>query len=102
MRHIVAILALLVVASCSTTPPDQVASDYAREKSGGQTIGCSMAKPGAEAEGSPGCIYSAAFAGCLEGLTGERAALPASEEWKAEPKLLAIHTQAVKDCTPTP
>jgi hypothetical protein len=102
MRHTLAVSALLLTIGCATATPEQTADQYAREKSGGQTVGCSKAKPGAEAEGSPGCIYSAAFAGCLEGLTGKRAGLPASEEWKAEPKLLTIHTQAVKDCTPTP
>lgn len=77
-----------------------IADGYALELSGGETTGCSSAEPGPEAETNPGCIYSAAFAGCLEGITGEQTApLPVEEEFATEPALIELYNQAVEDCS---
>lgn len=107
MMRLAALATIIALASCATTTKPQTdpqrADQYARELSGGETLGCSKAAPGKEAEANPGCIYSAAYSGCLEGLTGKQAGpLPASEEFKAEPKLVRIHDKAVKDCTNRP
>lgn len=100
-------LTVVLVAGCSASDDDsddkpaETADAYALELSGGVTTGCSQAAPGAEAEANPGCIYSVAFAGCLEGLTGEPVGpLPVEEEFPNEPALVEIHRQAVTDCSP--
>lgn len=104
-RASIIILAGIVLANCSgsdgdTDTPAATADAYALELSGGVTTGCSQAAPGPEAEANQGCIYSVAFAGCLEGLTGDPVGpLPVEEEFPDEPALVEIHRQAVIDCT---
>lgn len=70
---------------------------YAKGKSGGETLGCSNASPGEEARRTPGCIYAAAFTGCLAALEGEP-----REEMKDEadlPELQDVYDAAYKDCS---
>lgn len=78
--------------------PEARADAYAKELSGGETLGCSSAAPGAESENNPGCIYSAAFTGCYEGVTGDRLGRAIEKEFPEEPALWAIYHQAVDDC----
>lgn len=78
--------------------PEALADAYAKKLSGGETLGCSSAAPGAESESDPGCIYSAAFTGCYEGITGERLGRPIEEEFPQEPALWDIYHQAADDC----
>lgn len=79
--------------------PEDLADAYALEKSGGEREGCSSAAPGAEAEANGGCIYTVAYGGCYEGLTGDQLSpLPVEEEFPTEPGLVAIYRQAVADC----
>ena len=86
-------------AAVTESPADQ-ADMYALEKSGGERNGCSAATPGQEAESDPGCRYAAAFAGCLEGITGEQVGpMSAEEEWANEPALVELQLQAIADCT---
>lgn len=96
------VMAVLLVPACGDgdpLPPEEIADAYAKELSGGETLGCSSAGRGEESERNPGCIYSAAFAGCLEGLTGEQVGpLPVEEEFDQEPELVAIHETAVEEC----
>ncbi len=120
MRSLVAVVILAVVAvgcsdsdngSSATTAaepaatvadsgsPEERADAYAQQLSGGETTGCAATAPGPESETNPGCIYSAAFAGCLEGITGEQAGTQTAEEaWVSEPALAAIQIQAAVDC----
>jgi|SRR5665647_49776 len=91
--------AAVAESPASQSPADQ-ADAYALEKSGGETTGCTSAAPGQEAEEDPGCRYAAAFAGCLEGITGEQVGpMSAEEEWANEPALVDLQHQAVADCT---
>ena len=86
--------------SAVTESPADQADTYALEKSGGERNGCSLAAPGQEAENDPGCLYGAAFAGCLEGITGEQVGpFTAEEEWANEPALVEAQLQATADCT---
>ena len=79
--------------------PEERADAYAQELSGGATTGCASTPPGPESEVNPGCIYSAAYTGCLEGITGELGATQTAEEaWVSEPALLELQNQAVIDC----
>ncbi|MEM8618330.1 MAG: hypothetical protein AAGF73_01280 [Actinomycetota bacterium] len=80
--------------------PEERADAYAQALSDGETTGCASTPPGAESEVNPGCIYSAAYTGCLEGITGEQVGTQTAEEaWVSEPALLALQNQAVIDCT---
>lgn len=103
---------MIVLGACSgedpTTPdaaeePADVAMEYALEKSGGETEGCSTAKPGPESEEDPGCIFSAAFAGCQDGLEGSEDAIAKAagirDEFPKAPKLWEVYDQAVVDCS---
>jgi hypothetical protein len=102
MRYLMIGLLVFGLVACGDDDEDSPAKRadaYARELSSDET-GCSTAEPGPEAEAHPGCIYSAAFAGCLEGITGEQVTpLSAEEEWKFEPGLVEIHRMAVKSCS---
>ncbi len=68
---------------------------------GAQRTGCSDAKPGPEAARHPGCIYSAALAGCAAALDGRPN--PATRKPRpgdfTEPQLRAIMATAYKDCS---
>ena len=101
-RSTVAVIAAVgMLAGCSTDEPtaDEVAHEYATERSGGVTTGCSQAAPGPEAETEPGCIYTVPFAGCLHGITGERVGpLPVEEEFPDEPGLVERYYTAFDDC----
>jgi hypothetical protein len=104
MRRILVLTAsILLLASCGgddEAKPVDKAHEYAIEKSGGTTTGCSNAASGAEAENNPGCIYSVSLAGCTEGLTGESPnPLPIEQEFAQEPGLVERYHQAVTDCT---
>lgn len=100
-------IALLLVgfgAACGGDEDDDDrearANDYALEQSGGERLGCSTAAPGPESEAHPGCIYSVAFSGCYEGITGEQLGpLPIEEEFPREPKLQEIYRRAISDCS---
>jgi hypothetical protein len=84
--------------SAAPTPAD-TADAYALNLSGGVRTGCLSAAPGPEAESDPGCIYGAAFAGCLEGISGEQVGpLSPEDEYPQEPGLVRIYYQAVEDC----
>jgi hypothetical protein len=115
---VTAILAAALATGCTSTDPadpagpaassptptaplsnDEIADRYARAHSDGETTGCSQAEPGPEAESHPGCIYSAAFAGCLHGLTGEQPApLPIEDEFATEPALVELYHTARTEC----
>lgn len=78
-------------------PPTSVsnrADAYAYKVSDGVRLGCSDAASGADAEANPGCIYSAAFAGCVAGIEGE----DAGDTDLTEPGLLRIARDAAQDC----
>jgi len=98
MRRAVVCL-VLVISGCadSTVPVDQQAHDYAVGISGGAITGCASS---AEPANEPGCHYAAAFAGCLEGLTGEPPGALAPEVEFPKPELLEIYQAAVLACTP--
>jgi hypothetical protein len=99
------LIVVLLLAACSggdddAASPSDGAMAYALDKSGGVTTGCSAAAPGAEAEAAPGCIFAVAFAGCSEGLTGERLGpVPVEDEFPDEPGLVDLYHQAVEDCS---
>jgi hypothetical protein len=109
MRWSVLIVCLLVLGACGDDPeppagPSTIekADAYAKELSGGQTEGCSTAKPGPESERNPGCIYGVAFAGCRDALEGSRDAIEEAvairDEFPKEPRLWKVYDKAVKDC----
>lgn len=97
---------VLALAGCSGGDDESLsladeAGEYALDKSGGVTTGCSTAAPGSEAESAPGCIFTVTFAGCMEGLTGERLGpLSVEDEFPTEPALVDLYYQAVEDCRP--
>jgi hypothetical protein len=99
----VVIAVLLVGAGCGdddTASPAERAEEYATERSGGETTGCSQAEPGEEAEQHPGCIYAAAFTGCHDGITGEQLSpIAVEDEFAQEPALQALYFEAVEDCS---
>lgn len=78
--------------------PSGIASDYAYTQSD-EMLGCSTAAPGRESEQDPGCIWSVAFAGCLDGLTGQQTGpVTIEEEFPTEPALVARYYEAVEHC----
>lgn len=84
-------------AQHAASPADR-ADAYARERSGGETEGCSRAAPGEE-ETTPGCVYAVAFAGCHDGITGEQLSpLPVEEEFPDSPALHELYGEAMADC----
>lgn len=85
----------------TTTTPADAADAYARDLPGAENLGCPAGGHGPEAEGHPGCVYALAFAGCLEGLTGNPISpVPVEEEFADEPALVEIYQRAVDDCAP--
>lgn len=74
--------------------PTRQANSYALEQSGGVTEGCLT---GPESADNPGCVYSAAFAGCLAGRTGS------APDWSVSSRvppgdLKPVYERGVKDC----
>ncbi len=102
-RPLAALLAALLVGCGTEAPPapSDPADAYALKKSSGQHTGCSDAKPGPEAARHPGCIYSAALAGCAAALDGRPD--PATRKPRpgdfTEPQLRAVMATAYKDCS---
>ncbi|MDQ3769045.1 MAG: hypothetical protein M3370_06150, partial [Actinomycetota bacterium] len=59
--------------------------------------GCTDTPPGPESESNPGCIYAAAFAGCMNGL--KPGSIPTGREGDFdEPGLLKVEARAKRDC----
>jgi hypothetical protein len=91
--------------------PDAYALDVAEAKTGSrERAGClSDTEVNAQAddyvyseaaESNPGCVFSAAFAGCLEGQSGESSGVPGrhfTQEFP-EPGLQRVYRQARRDC----
>lgn len=77
--------------------PDKIADEYAKELSGGATSGC-LADPKGEGADNPGCIYSAAFAGCYEGVTGDSLGPVSYKQEFPELELQRIYEKALSDC----
>lgn len=76
------------------------ADAYALKKSGGETLGCSEAKPGKEARRTPGCIYAAAFTGCVAALDGTGREVATDEA--DLPELQDVYDMAYRDCSTDP
>lgn len=76
------------------------ADAYAIKKSGGETLGCSNAKPGKETRRTPGCIYSAAFTGCVAALGGTGREVATDEA--DLPELQDVYDKAYRDCSTDP
>lgn len=77
--------------------PTEIADTYAREV-GGKQGRCLEGDPGAEAASHPGCIYAAAFTGCVDGVDEERERDSAIEDEFPEPELVAVYERAYSDC----
>lgn len=100
-----ALLVAAVLLGCGEgsepAPPEQSPAEradaYALERSGGEREGCSQVAPGTGAD-VPGCIYSAAFAGCMEGITGKPTSPVSYREEFPEPELRKLYEQARADC----
>lgn len=82
-----------IIQPSPTSTPSEIADAYAKEKSGGETLGCSTAAPGEESEKHPGCIYAVALSGCMEGLTGEPLGPPAEEEFQTSRRCVRFITR---------
>jgi hypothetical protein len=95
-------ICILLLGACGAEESEDRAMEYALEKSGGTTTGCSSAEPGEESENDPGCIFGVAFIGCQDGLEGSEDAIAKAaairDEFPEEPKLWEIYDQAATDC----
>jgi hypothetical protein len=85
-----------MTATAEKGSPEAIADAYALEKSGGQRKGCLTGS--GPPEKRPGCIYSAAFGGCLDGLQGDNAQRKRDLREFPEPALQRVLNRAYRDC----